>query len=404
MHHAAYQELAIGVECITKVGLGGPRADLATKTRVVEAAMRWLCRDRNIHNTSAGQRHLSYANVFAPRVTSCCRSSCGIPLRGVTRRPLWGNTIDKFIAQQLQNAREAAICTHRDDLPRIFGVGFRLAHFPDDSGAPQWSTNNPALLQIRDQLQAAAAAIGGAKKPKPKCFFGCPNKCVRRQDLVPFWRKVPHGEPLCSACRDIMERELNQPNIDIVALAEAPPPHKRKRRQGPCFFRCATSSSSGHRGVEAWHGLPADAQWNGAPGGSTLCGSCFSRYKAQQRRKPKRSQATRSGTPTPRGIPVSNEGHIVIPRDLDSEGTGIFESPPPPRGRTNSGVTTRAVSGLSIVAAFRLVAMAQSTKSCTSKAKKLSKFLIRSFRQAPLSNLWGLRFPRTSMVSKLSAA
>merc|ERR1711965_409953 len=76
-----------------------------------------------------------------------------------------------------------------------------------------------------------------------------------------------------------MEREFNQDGVDIKLLQDAPPPRKRRRRSGPCFFRCPVTCNAGYLRAQLWKAVPEGTAWEGAPSGATLCTTCYGKMQ-----------------------------------------------------------------------------------------------------------------------------
>ena len=155
----------------------------------------------------------------------CARDVTGVNNSGIGRRPAWQQKrSEEIITLNLYRAREHL----RKEValkPRTeCGDGYHMKL----STLPTVLLWKPAAVSdIHDALQCRRPA-----KRNPhheQCFFGHHvGDRMRRQNLVPMWRGADNGACLCIACYATLQREMNDPQQELV-LAAIPPVNKKHK-------------------------------------------------------------------------------------------------------------------------------------------------------------------------------
>ena len=277
----SYYELAIALEAVTRIVLGGPTADLATKAALVQLGFRALARNRSMRNSSDAV--VSFARAFEPRISRVAIDLCGLWLPGLMRRPLWHHRegLTNFIALNIAWARGSMDTAHcsldAKKQSKMFGVGFhiKLGHYRTP---PTWYPAQFAAAHLAfDETQALADGhdVHPNVRGRTQCFFGHVTNKLHPQRFLPTWRGATFDSRLCLTFRNIAKREVDSPGIDILWLATAPPPEPIAPRAGTCYRGHRTSSAQGYSGKQAWQAMPTEGRWKEVPPGATLCQRCY---------------------------------------------------------------------------------------------------------------------------------
>ena len=116
-----------------------------------------------------------------------------------------------------------------------------------------------------------------------KCTH-CDRPPTRRQSMVPRWRGVDLGQPLCIGCSTRLRADLNSRTVPlqtegvststdvVVARGQA-----QTRGAGEvCFYGHTITHGTTKSGAPKWRRMPEGCTWRDIPPGSTLCDSCYS--------------------------------------------------------------------------------------------------------------------------------
>jgi hypothetical protein len=275
IHHcqSTYEEICLAMEIDTGVAFSGPRAFLSQRAAAVSKIMRYLIRVYK-GRISDDLAATSYNAIFHPRKVRCARDVTGVNSNGVGRRPFWKQkSTEEVITLNLHRAREHHRTALAKDHRTSFGEGFRMKLILK---CTEIIWKQSALVETHDAILIRRPA---KRNPhQEQCVFGhAVGIHVRRQNLVPMWRGASHGSCLCIACHNTLQRELNDPQQELV-LALVPPVNKRHGTNadtGPCFFGHAHTSAEDEVGRPKWYRVPTGTVWHSAPGNSTLCYGCY---------------------------------------------------------------------------------------------------------------------------------
>ena len=196
-----FVEIALALEIETGIHLGGPNADLARKTTLLRAGMRFLmsnCKPRT--NDPKCKKSLTFDGFF-------CQKKYVGTLEVITSQRMAG--IYRGIAWRHGSHQAGTIAAvsylaglHYVDLIRdqqqdtsISGLHNRLPAFGSsfipklrDSGIPAaWRA--PVLVALESQVVQAYA---NGRPQGGTCHFGCASQAkLKTQSLVPRWRGAP---------------------------------------------------------------------------------------------------------------------------------------------------------------------------------------------------------------------
>ena len=100
-------EAVIAFKAQTRVGIGGPKADLFCKANLFHTILKYIHTTHDIR-VSHGTKKVNYTQLFDPRHLRCARDITGVWLQGISRRPLWPQHLltEEIIAYNLALARQ----------------------------------------------------------------------------------------------------------------------------------------------------------------------------------------------------------------------------------------------------------------------------------------------------------